>query len=148
MNFDLTSLERARQSVTRIPHYLDAKRWNELRGLYTEEVETDYRSLGGLAQKETGDALIARWRASLEKVATQHLLGPIDVEFVGAVARADCHVRASHFAPGLPGGELWVVAGHYEVGLIFHSDCWLIQSMRLQTYHQEGNLRLLAEVAQ
>lgn len=147
MTADSTSADHVRRSVVRITHCLDAKQWGALRALYADEVESDYRSLGGQAQKEPADALIARWRVSLSKVATQHLLGPVLVEFDGDRALAECHVRASHFVRGLPGGELWIVAGHYEFGLIRERDGWLIQKMVLQTFHQEGNLQLLSEVA-
>src|SRR6187402_2577668 len=104
---DLASADRVQKSVTEMTHCLDAKQWDALRALYADEVETDYRSLGGQAQTETADALIARWRVSLSQVATQHLLGPVVVELNGERALAECHVRASHFARGLPGGELW-----------------------------------------
>jgi hypothetical protein len=52
-------LETIRDTVTRVTHEIDGKRWPELRRLYADEVRTDYTSLfGGAPAKQTGDALI------------------------------------------------------------------------------------------
>ena len=121
-------LEAVRVTIGSVAHHIDSKRWTELRSLYARDVETDYTSLlGGTPQRQTGDALIAGWRGALEKVATQHLLGPIEAHIGGSTARARCHVRALHHARGAPGGEQWEVLGHYvrsvsrSVGLEDHA---------------------------
>src|SRR5262249_43549442 len=98
-------------------------------------------------QHQNGDDLIAGWRAALATVKTQHLLGPIDVRITGATAVAECHVRAWHYAAGAPGGEEWVVAGHYLLALTKPEETWTITGMKLETLHQTGNSRLLAEAA-
>src|SRR5215813_11313344 len=98
----MTLEERAsavRDVVAAVAHHIDAKRWDDLRALYAPEVHTDYTTLfGGTPQTQTGDALIAGWRAALGGVRTQHLLGPIRVELAAASATAHCHVRAMHQA--------------------------------------------------
>ena len=99
-----------RSIVAAVAHHTDAKRWKELRALYAQEVETDYTSLfGGTVQRQSGDELIPVWQGALGNVATQHLLGPIDVRLDGSTAKAACHVRAIHLAKGAPGGEQWEV---------------------------------------
>jgi hypothetical protein len=134
--------------VARVAHHIDGKRWDDLRRLYADEVETDYTSLfGGSPQRQRGDDLIAGWRGVLGRVSTQHLLGPIDVTVDLDSATADCHVRAWHLAPGAPGGEEWVVAGHYRFGLVRADRVWRIAFMKLETLHQTGNRNLLAEAA-
>jgi len=81
--------EAIRTMVANVAHHIDGKRWAELRALYAETVTTDYTSLfGGTPQKQSGDDLIAGWRGLLGKVATQHLLGPIDVHSTGDAATA------------------------------------------------------------
>jgi hypothetical protein len=134
--------------VARIAHHIDAKRWDELRRLYADEVETDYTSLfGGTPQRQRGDDLIAGWRGALASISTQHLLGPIDVTIDGASATAECHVRAWHLARGTPGGDEWVVAGHYHFALARGDGTWRITAMKLETLQQRGNRNLLAEAA-
>jgi hypothetical protein len=141
-------LETIRTAVANVAHHIDGKRWETLRALYAAEVETDYTSLfGGAVQKQTGDALISGWRGALERVATQHLLGPIEVHVAGATATARCHVRAMHQAAGAPGGSLWEVLGHYLFGLAREGGRWKIVSMKLETLLQTGNGKLLAEVS-
>jgi hypothetical protein len=134
--------------VARVAHHIDAKRWDELRRLYADEVETDYTSLfGGTPRRQPGDDLIAGWRGALRVVSTQHLLGPIDVSIDQDSATADCHVRAWHLVPGAPGGEEWVVGGHYRFVLARTEGVWRITAMTLETLQQTGNRNLLAEAA-
>src|SRR5262245_42025054 len=77
--------DRVRALVTRVAHEIDRKRWAELTNLFAPRVETDYTSLfGGAPQTQTREGLVAGWRAALERVATQHLLGPIDVLVEGS----------------------------------------------------------------
>jgi len=140
--------EAVRSIVASVAHHIDAKRWKDLRALYADEVETDYTSLfGGTPQKQPGDALIPVWEGALGKVATQHLLGPIDLRIEGSHAKARCHVRAMHLAPGAPGGELWEVLGHYLFDLTRGPAGWKITYMKLETLLQTGNRNLLAEAS-
>jgi hypothetical protein len=138
--------ETVRSIVASVAHHIDAKRWRELRALYADEVETDYTSLfGGTPQKQPGDALIPVWQGALGKVATQHLLGPIDVRVSGSSATAACHVRALHQAKGAPGGDEWEVAGHYLFELARTASGWKIAKMKIETLLQTGNRNLLSE---
>jgi hypothetical protein len=140
--------DSVRDVVAGVVHHIDMKRWSELRALYADEVRTDYTSLfGGTAQQQAGDALIAGWRGALEKVKTQHVLGPIVVELAGTAATARCHVRAMHQASGAPGGEHWEVLGHYVFSLQNGASGWKITQMKLETFLQTGNVKLLAEAS-
>jgi hypothetical protein len=140
--------DAVRDVVAGVAHHIDAKRWDELRALYADEVRTDYTSLfGGEPQVQPGDALIAAWRGVLKVVGTQHLLGPITVGLDGSKATARCHVRALHHATGAPGGELWEVLGHYVFSLRNAASGWKITEMKLETLLQTGNTKLLAETA-
>jgi hypothetical protein len=142
----LEEAEAVRSVVASVAHHIDAKRWNDLRALYADEVETDYTSLfGGTVQRQPGDALIPVWQGALGKVATQHLLGPIDVRVSGSTATASCHVRALHQAKGAPGGDEWEVLGHYLFDLTRGAAGWKIARMKLETLLQTGNRNLLAE---
>jgi hypothetical protein len=60
----IDTTEAVRATVARVAHYIDAKQWQALRDLFALEVETDYTSLfGGTPLRQSGDALIARWRS-------------------------------------------------------------------------------------
>jgi hypothetical protein len=148
MSHSHEEIEAIRTIVTNVAHHIDAKRWADLRGLYAATVHVDYTSLfGGTPQKQAGDDLIAGWRGVLEKVATQHLLGPIDVHSAGDEAQARCHVRAMHYAPKAPGGEHWEVLGHYVFDLSVEGTGWKIGGMKLEMFCQTGNVKLLTEAA-
>jgi hypothetical protein len=140
-------LEAVRDAVTRVTHEIDAKRWDELRKLYADEVSTDYTSLfGGTPLKQPGAALIDGWKVALGKVATHHQLGPIAVKLAGGRATAACQVRALHRADGAPGGTDWEVLGHYVFELSRSADgSWKIHGMTLLTRLQTGNTKLLQE---
>ena len=132
-------------TVTGVAHFIDRKMWRELRGLFADRVRTDYTSLfGGEVQEQAGDALIDAWRKLLAPIVTQHLLGPITLAIEGATATADCHVRGYHFAKGAPGGDEWMVAGHYVMKIVKDGTAWRIRSLTLETFYQTGNVKLLA----
>ena len=143
---DILGVQRC---IARVTHFIDQRRWSELRALYAAHVETDYTSLfGGTPVTQAGDALIEGWQQALRGVTTQHILGPVDVEVQGDRARAECHVRGLHLVPGAPGGEQWEVMGHYVFGLARAGGGWAIGSMTLETIAQTGNRQLLAEAAE
>jgi hypothetical protein len=148
MSHSHEEIEAIRTIVASVAHHIDGKRWAELRALFAATVHTDYTSLfGGTPQKQSGDDLIAGWRGVLEKVVTQHLLGPIGVHSTGDEAQARCHVRAAHYAAKAPGGEHWEVLGHYVFELSVEGTGWKIGGMKLETFFQTGNVKLLAEAS-
>ena len=148
MSHSQEETEAMRTVVANVAHHIDAKRWTDLRALYADLVTTDYTSLfGGTPQKQPGDDLIAGWRGALQNVATQHLLGPIEVRSTGDAATAHCHVRAMHYAAKAAGGEHWEVLGHYVFDLSLQATGWKISGMKLETLMQTGNVKLLAEAS-
>ncbi len=144
---DPTPREAVEAAVTGVSRFIDHKQWSELRQLFADTVQTDYTSLfGGEVQNQRGEALITAWRTLLTPIVTQHLLGPISVEFSGDSATARCHVRGYHYAKGASGGDEWMVAGHYVFRLANEGGTWKIRAMKLETFYQSGNMKLL-EVA-
>jgi len=134
--------------VTGVSHFIDRRRWPELRALYADTVEMDYTSLfGGRVERLRADKVMENWRALLTPVVTQHLIGPIDVEAAGDSATAACHVRGYHYSKGAPGGDEWMVAGHWVFELAKSEGAWKIQKMKLETFYQRGNTKLLEEAA-
>jgi len=52
--------------VTRVAHHIDARRWPELRALFSDTVETDYTSLfGGEVQRQNASELMEAWKRLL-----------------------------------------------------------------------------------
>lgn len=140
--------DQIRSVASDVMHHIDAKRWPELERLFADPVATDYTSLfGGSPETQPRAALIATWKSVLARVATQHLLGPITVRVDGDEARAECHVRAMHVAPGAAGGQEWEVFGHYVFTLARQHDAWKVTRLELQTLLQTGNTQLLAQAA-
>ena len=145
MSGELAREQAVRTLVGRIAHTIDTRRWADLRSLYADEVTTDYTSLfGGEAQRQSGDALIAGWRALLGALdATQHLVGPIDVRLDGDDATAECHVRGYHVRRGAPGGDEWMVAGQWVIRALERDGRWRVTDMTLRTFYETGNRGVL-----
>lgn len=131
-------------TITRLVHAIDAKAWGAIPDLFTASVTTDYVSLfGGAPVTQRNTELVNGWHEALASVVTQHLLGPIDTIADNDTAKAECHVRAIHVAKGKPGGDEWVVYGHYTFELKREGDQWRIATMKLDTHLQTGNTKLL-----
>lgn len=122
-------------------HAIDARDWAAVRARLADRVTTDYRSLfGGTVVEQDADALVDGWRRLLGPLdATQHLLGPVQVEATADGARLAMHVRAEHIAHGLEGGETWTVVGHYRVTVRGHE----VTAIALDSLYQSGNRALL-----
>ncbi|WP_437483738.1 nuclear transport factor 2 family protein [Sorangium sp. So ce1014] len=143
--------ERAIQNViTRAAHNIDRRRWDEVRNLYADVVLNDFTSiLGGEAALQKADDMLAAWKKFHGAIdVSQHFLGPIDVEVSGENASAECHVRAYHRFARAPGGEEWMVAGHYRYGLTRQVDGWRIKQVRFEIAYQTGNTNMFAEAGQ
>ena len=141
---EMKAAQAVRDVVTRVAHRIDRREWQELRALYADDVHVDYTSLfGGEAQTVAGDALIENWRTLLMPLdATQHLIGPIEVEVRNDEADAGCHVRGYHVL----GDDVWLVAAHWVMKLK-RSPQWRIAHMQLDLLYQTGNRNLLTIAA-
>jgi SnoaL-like domain len=119
--------------LTRMLHAIDSRDWPATRACLADEVRTDYTSLfGGEPETVTGDELVARWSGLLDGfTGTQHVTGPV----LETGDRLDTHVIAHHWLDGAPGGDTWVVYGHYVVRLVEGK----IAELTLETFRQTGN---------
>jgi hypothetical protein len=135
--------------IARLMHAIDLRRWPDAADLLADEVITDYTSLfGGEVQRRSSGDLVAAWRRLLTPLdSTQHLLGPVDVRASSHGAAAACHVRAYHVRKGTPGGDEWMVAGHYRFELSSIGRAWRITAITLHTFYQTGNPMLLEQQA-
>ncbi|WP_437278744.1 nuclear transport factor 2 family protein [Sorangium sp. So ce375] len=147
MTQELNDAQAIQNVVVRVAHHIDARRWTELRGLYADVVVTDFTSvLGGEVQEQTPDDLLAGWRKFHSAIdTTQHFLGPLDIELSGERATVECHVRAYHRFARAPGGEDWMVAGHYRYELSKRADGWKIVKVTFTVSYQTGNTNMFEE---
>jgi SnoaL-like domain len=132
-------------TLTRMLHAIDAKDWDGVRREFASQLEMDYQSLfGDPPIRISGDDQVAGWRLFAGGfTSTQHLTGPIIVTpRPPDRAIANTHVRAYHQIVGTPGGDIWMVAGHYEVQLARIADAWKIAGITLRVFYQEGNMRI------
>lgn len=128
--------------LTRMLHAIDTHDWATLRDSFTDEVRTDYTSLfGGEPETLGADELVGRWRPlMLAYAATQHLTGPVVVRSDVTGDLLDAHVTAHHWLDDAPGGDTWVVYGHYTARVVDGK----IAELTLLTFRQTGNLALPA----
>jgi hypothetical protein len=140
----LTDLIEASNTFSRMLHAIDARDWDGVRRAFADEVDIDYSTLfGAPAATVDADAHVAGWRAFAAAFdATQHITGPIVVTPEADAVTASTHVRAYHRIQGAPGGDMWMVAGHYRVRLLRSANGWRIAAITLIVFYQEGNLTL------
>jgi SnoaL-like protein len=134
--------DRAAESFTRMLHAIDARDWPGVRHEFAPRIDLDYSSLFGDAPARVdADPHVDGWRRFASVFdATQHVTGPFvtSVNADGSVLIAT-HVRAYHRIQGLPGGDIWMVAGHYRVRLVDSADGWKIEGITLRVLYAEGN---------
>jgi hypothetical protein len=122
-------------------HAFDRKDWLAVRAAFAHDVDVDYSSLSGVpAARTSADELVSAWQRFADAFdATQHITGPVVVAPRGHGVHARTHVRAYHRRKGAASGEIWMVAGHYEVQLNRVGDGWTIAAMTLHVLYQEGH---------
>ena len=137
-------LADAAATFTSMLHAIDAKDWDGVRETFADHVDIDYSSLfGAPAARTSADDLVGGWQRFAGGFdATQHVTGPVLVSAAAGGAEAHTHVRAYHHVAGQPGGDVWMVAGHYQVRLAPSPGGWKIAGITLQVFYQEGNMAI------
>jgi hypothetical protein len=116
--------------ITRMLHAIDRLDWGVVRESFADVVATDYTSLwGGEPAEVRAEQLIAQWQEfTATLAATHHQTGPVVV----SDSCAETHVTAFHW---LPGGDAWIVHGHYIARLVNGK----IATLTLQTFRASGH---------
>lgn len=132
-------------AFTRMLHALDARDWAGVRREFADQIDMDYSSLFGTPpERVQADEQVAGWQTFASVFdATQHITGPFVVTIDDDHATADTHLRAYHHIKGAPGGDIWMVAGHYRVRLHRIGSHWKIGGITLTVLYQEGNRGIL-----
>jgi hypothetical protein len=134
----------AANTFTSMLHAIDVRDWDGVRAAFADEIDIDYSSLFGVPRATVGAREhVAGWEAFARHFdVTQHVTGPIVMTSSGPGVIARTHVRAYHRMKGIPGGETWIVAGHYEVGLRRIGGAWKIVGITLRVFYQDGNISI------
>jgi len=138
------NVTEAANTFTSMLHAIDAKDWPGVRRAFADRAHMDYSSLfGDPAATVAADDQVAGWRAFAGAFdATQHVTGPIIATPDGADVAASTHIRAYHRMQGAEGGDVWMVAGHYDVRLRSIDGAWRIAAITLTVFYQEGNFSI------
>jgi len=134
----------AANTFTSMLHAIDQKDWDSVRAAFAEWIYIDYSSLFGVPPATVGvREHVAGWEAFARHFsATQHITGPIVTTIDGTDVVAHTHIRAYHRLSGVPGGDVWIVAGHHDVRLRRIAGAWKIAAITLQVFYQDGNLSI------
>jgi hypothetical protein len=139
------STDAACSVFTGMLHALDMRDWQGVRDAFADHVDVDYSSLSGApAANVSGDDLVGGWRSFVGAFeGTQHMTGPIvTAESREGEIKTAMHVRGYHRIAGAPGGDTWMVAGHYQARLVHRPAGWRIIGLTLKVLYQDGNLDL------
>ena len=142
----LLDREAIRELQTRYALALDAKDWDLLRTVFTEDAVADYGELAAL--NEGLEAIVERCRLALDGLdSSQHLLGNHWVEVDGDAARAGCYLHAQHHLVSPSGLNTFVVGGTYRDELIRTPEGWRINRRTLEATWLDGNAGIFDEAA-
>lgn len=133
------------QLISRMLLLVDARRWDEVTGLFTDSVRVDYTSLwGGEPQVQGAAELVAGWRQTIGHLdATQHLVGNHVVTIDGEHATCAANVQGTHVLANPSGDPTWTVGGRYDVALDRTAAGWRVSALTLTVQWTAGNQHIL-----
>src|ERR1700722_13275900 len=134
------------ETTIRVAWYADRRLWDEIPGLFAEEVLLDYTSLtGGDPTRVAPAEIAASWQANLGGLdATQHLISNHLVEITRAArATAPAQFLATHVLANPHGAPTWVLGGYYHWTLIRAGGEWKIDSMTMTAAWATGNQQIM-----
>jgi hypothetical protein len=125
---------------------VDARDWDGVWALFSQEVRVDYTSLfGGEPEVLSPADLMERWRRMIPGFThTTHLIAQPHVVVEYDRASASASVVAWHFIddPSLGANDHWIVGGCYLFELVQAGGNWRITSLTLARAWARGNLDL------
>jgi ketosteroid isomerase-like protein len=129
--------EQIRSVALLLASTADARDWNALRALFTDEVTIDYESVTGIApSKIKADDLIANWAKGLGNYAeTKHNFSDLEVRQDGDRAVCSFSGQATHLKAN---GERWSCGGDYTHQLILTPEGWKITAAKFEIKWEQG----------
>jgi SnoaL-like domain len=115
----------------------DERDWNTLAGCFA--TDATYAYPGG--ELVGVPAIVGRSRTGLTPLdASQHLIGTVLVTFADRNATATSYFQAQHVRHGVPGGDLYTIAGTYLDELMYGGDgVWRIAHRTQEYSWRSGN---------
>lgn len=140
--------------VYRYATSIDTRDWELHRSIFTDEMESDFSSLGsGTAPQPTSmsaDAWVDGLKALMPGFeATQHSMTNPRVSIDGDEATVVMYMQAEHYLLDDEGErEFWSIGGYYTDRLVRSGDSWKIRSVRLTVTWQRGDQAIMATAMQ
>ena len=144
IELDLRDEAEIRRVVDEIDNYCDLKEWQRCRSYFTDDIETDFKSLSGEEPARIpSDDLVKAWQTNLfEAKKTCHLRSNHSIKISGKQAEVFSKAYAFNL---LETGEvtgLWEVWGKYTHKLTKTENGWKCSAMKLEVIHQRGNKKV------
>ncbi|MDX2146532.1 MAG: nuclear transport factor 2 family protein [Planctomycetota bacterium] len=126
--------------VNSVASLADQRRWSDLRGVFSSEVDVDYSSLtGSPAARVRAEDLIAGWKEGLSTFAsTEHIVGGHQVTISGDIAECRARFIATHIR-STKGPERWTCGGHYRYTLAQVSGQWKVTGTVMTLEWEQGS---------
>jgi len=123
--------QAALDTVNRLFLVTDAKRWDDLRGIFAERVRFDMSSLSGQPEAELpATAIVEGWRTGLADVAAvHHQTGNFTVTLAGDRAEVFCYGIALHHRPATE-KRVTMFVGSYDFTLERAGGDWRVSGFR------------------
>jgi hypothetical protein len=127
------------ESTTRMAVLVDQCRWDDLAGLFSEEVRVDDTSLvGGAPEVVSSSGLVAGWAGTLGRLAvTQHLVANHFVAPDGEHAELTAAFQATRVTAGVD--QSFALGDDYRFGLDRVSDAWRISAVMMTSRWEIGD---------
>ena len=129
-------LEEIRKLKARYFRLMDTKQWDELEGLFTEDLDVDMTGEGGLHTRGASE-FVASLRSAIGEVVTVHHGHMPEIELTSPGTASGTWAMEDHlwWPEGSPIRHLHGY-GHYHETYVRTDDGWRIASMRLTRLHR------------
>lgn len=130
-----------RAVVDEIDNCCDLKDWKRCRSYFTDEIETDFKSLSGEEPaKIPSDDLVGAWKTNLFKAKkTCHLRSNHSIKIKGDSAEVFSKAYAFNLLETGKVKGLWEIWGNYTHKLVRTKKGWKCSAMKLEVIHRRGN---------
>lgn len=135
------------ETISKFAYFADHHEWDNLRKLFTNQINIDYTSLaGGEPANLDAEALIKNWEPALSKYKmTQHIITNHIIELQGeSAATCKAYFQAVHENPNNFGDHKWTLGGEYIFSLLKVDEDWKIGGITMTAKWGSGNPNLLA----
>lgn len=129
------------QTVDAVFTLFDAKRWPALQELFTERVDVDFSSLGGVRERMTREQLVGGWQQAFAGEKTSlHQTSNHQVRIRGDQAEVHLSGYAYNQLVRPYGSDVWETWGTYHFSLQrASSGRWLVSGEQYVSLRTDGN---------